>query len=1032
MDDDISCGSRGAHADAERVRSLALQSIQYLASHVPTSVLERLSEETMVGHDDDDEHSGNKLVEATPLCEEKTEPRDEDDNDVPENGGDDTSEVSEISDLSHEDESDCDLFPRDERVPLHKGLTNGAMEGTVHRGEEEHTLLGDFDEPVLSPRGQQFHYTTGLPRPPRRRKIARRSSKASILSHRYFDDSPSLPYASKHDSALLFVDISGFTRLSTLLDPECLSRAINEYFQLIVNEVTQHHGDILKFAGDSLFAMWKVSSSRSIIGNSIESDIHMNMEDCVTAAAVCGAKIVSRYCGHPIFVDGVNNDKSSREGNRGLTLNVHCGVSFGKIVSVHAGDNESRRENIVLGKPIYEVGRAAVSATLGEVVACPVAIRVLSITCKLHNSIDASEIIRPAVIANQSTAMFTPTEAYTKRYSLVTKDDPLASRVTRLVRGLKNVELLRYRKLLSLYVHPVVTANDAAGVAGFKETTPIGDRQVEEAELRNVFVMFIAPLISVSVSGDDEKDSRLFSLLNSIMNVTKRGLARFGGHFRQFIVDDKGLVLIATFGLRGSTFHSMVSERALPSTIAIHNILLSELGVQTRIGATVGNSYCGVVGGLMRHEYAVLGPSVNLAARLMTSTKNPGILVDNAIRLMAYKSYGFRALHPVEAKGYTEPVPIFEPLSPLQRRGGCIKPNFVGRRRELGELKSIASHMALSSTNAPSRLILVSGISGLGKSTLVVHAIEEIRQTLRILKKRIVVTKYVSRESDILTPFGAFGAILLDAMASEEILGDDRSVNSIGSFISNDRRSDGTGMTNSSRSWGSHDGVSISAKSRIADRLSALCNEFNAPPEFAELVGQHLLQIDLQSHLNAGEKDKNNDDKRTNISLVNFVCRAFLRFTQDADLVVIALDDVHLADEISFKVVQELFETGSGVMIICTSRPLSTYKLAIDDAFWERLQTEHVSTGRYVPLKLSRLDGTETKTMIAKTLRIKEDEISERLLKTIFAQSTGIPQFAHVLIEHFKKESSSVKKGDRVSEFKELDSSAEVRVFITN
>jgi class 3 adenylate cyclase len=38
----------------------------------------------------------------------------------------------------------------------------------------------------------------------------------------------SLPHASMYHCALLFVDISGFTKLSTLLDPESLSKVSSE------------------------------------------------------------------------------------------------------------------------------------------------------------------------------------------------------------------------------------------------------------------------------------------------------------------------------------------------------------------------------------------------------------------------------------------------------------------------------------------------------------------------------------------------------------------------------------------------------------------------------------------------------------------------------------------------------------------------------------------------------------------------------------------------------------------------------------
>lgn len=44
-----------------------------------------------------------------------------------------------------------------------------------------------------------------------------------------------------------------------------------------------------------------------------------------------------------------------------------------------------------------------------------------------------------------------------------------------------------------------------------------------------------------------------------------------------------------------------MAERALPATIALHNALQSQLGVDNRIGATFGEVYCGAVGGVKRH-----------------------------------------------------------------------------------------------------------------------------------------------------------------------------------------------------------------------------------------------------------------------------------------------------------------------------------------------------------------------------------------------------------------------------------------------
>jgi hypothetical protein len=54
-----------------------------------------------------------------------------------------------------------------------------------------------------------------------------------------------------------------------------------------------------------------------------------------------------------------------------------------------------------------------------------------------------------------------------------------------------------------------------------------------------------------------------------------------------------------------------VENNCLPATFAIHRALRSELNIDNRIGATFGKVYCGVVGGLRRHEFACMGAPVS-------------------------------------------------------------------------------------------------------------------------------------------------------------------------------------------------------------------------------------------------------------------------------------------------------------------------------------------------------------------------------------------------------------------------------------
>ena len=102
-----------------------------------------------------------------------------------------------------------------------------------------------------------------------------------------------------------------------------------------------------------------------------------------------------------------------------------------------------------------------------------------------------------------------------------------------------------------------------------------------------------------------------------------RSVEELGGVLRQFILDDKGVVIIWTFGLPGSTYEDNAA-RGLGSCFRV-NAALKAQGLAPCTGVTVGSAFCGLVGARYRCEYSVLGPSVNLAARLMTSCASKAV-----------------------------------------------------------------------------------------------------------------------------------------------------------------------------------------------------------------------------------------------------------------------------------------------------------------------------------------------------------------------------------------------------------------------
>ena len=103
--------------------------------------------------------------------------------------------------------------------------------------------------------------------------------------------------------------------------------------------------------------------------------------------------------------------------------------------------------------------------------------------------------------------------------------------------------------------------------------------------------------------------------LQSFYFMVQKALYESGGFMRQFLIDDKGCVLIAMWGVPSFAYGNNCSRAVTCSRkIASGAKALSH---QVSIGITTGDVFCGNVGSESRHDYVGIGHTVNLAARFM-------------------------------------------------------------------------------------------------------------------------------------------------------------------------------------------------------------------------------------------------------------------------------------------------------------------------------------------------------------------------------------------------------------------------------
>ncbi|MGY8667079.1 adenylate/guanylate cyclase domain-containing protein [Bradyrhizobium sp. UFLA05-109] len=135
---------------------------------------------------------------------------------------------------------------------------------------------------------------------------------------------------------VLFADLSGFTRLSSALDPEETHRLLNSYFELIDDIVVNYGGTIDKHIGDCVMAVFGAPTAHTD-----------DPERAVRAALDIHPAIQSL------------SDKAGR------ILKVHLGLASGQVVASKTGSRE-RQEYTVTGDSVNLASRLTAMAGPGE------------------------------------------------------------------------------------------------------------------------------------------------------------------------------------------------------------------------------------------------------------------------------------------------------------------------------------------------------------------------------------------------------------------------------------------------------------------------------------------------------------------------------------------------------------------------------------------------------------------------------------------------------------------------------------------
>lgn len=404
---------------------------------------------------------------------------------------------------------------------------------------------------------------------------------------------------------------------------------------------------------------------------------------------------------------------------------------------------------------------------------------------------------------------------------------------------------------------------------------------------------------------------------DELLRDIQRIIYRYEGSVDKIIDDDKGLVLVAGWGLPPLA-HENDPVRAIEAAQEIRDRIQRD-GRTTSIGVATGQVYCGAIGNATRTAYTIMGAPVNLAARLMQHVE-ADILCDDATRKACERQIGFRATGGIRIKGIADSRELFEPTGeldvPVQRAqvplvGRLVERDLIGRG-----IKELAGERR-------GQTVLFVADAGVGKSRLLAEA-------LRMAQEAGVRTLRGAGDSITChSPYHALAPMVADLMGIRP------------------------GMT------------AAQANDHVLQRLGDDPELLNRAPLLNDLLSTTLPANDLTRGLS---------DRVRADNLHKLVARLLLRATLALPLAVF-IEDVHWFDSASLLMLKVLIRSVPSVLFMVTSRPLTEQRQDFDDIVSDPntvyLPLDALSQAETVDLVCRRLGVSSLPETVSDLIRTK-------------------------------------------------------------
>jgi len=627
------------------------------------------------------------------------------------------------------------------------------------------------------------------------------------------------PYSHKYVAGIL--DINGMTTLAHDFcdDPEEAADLVNTLFEKIFFSIEDYGGDVIKLVGDALVCLWK--------------PVFDDPED--EKDAMCLACVQAVKCFLEIF-EGLDQNVALKE-----VLKCHAGIGLGYVNIMHVGSEETF-SFFCNGEAFQMAAKALDLSFKGQ---CVMGADVTSYLKIQGKSRKLAHDIKPCEANGDFTwiGLDDPNDvkAFRRRNTVsfrsigrVGLDDineHLKHKFPDLLLDEDSIDASVVIPALQKYVPGNIVRRlmDSGG-------SEIGFRSFDE--MRDVTTVFVN-FFSFNASSKNQKEAEALlintqSLFMHILECLKRD--DVDGMLRQFIVDDRGCVLIVCFGTPTNDFGLESNcERAIKFALMLKNVVHY---CPHSTGIATGKCFCGVVGSDYRKNYCILGDSIRLAAQLADVGMREDCISDSAT---------------VEGAG--KESLIVEDLMPTKVSGlgivtGLKRPKLAAKPKVYDVLPDEADHrftgrsaqkMQFIDALYGNKVVLLTSGEGTGKSEFLQHS--------SAVAKEIGFSSYISNASaNFVQAYFTLRLVVKNILRIERAGWDDLSSASklshitqqIGAVVekcSNEHKGEGAGRRASSLD---HDQIMSSLSSIFKVRNSFSGKNTIPEEETAELIAEVL------------------------------------------------------------------------------------------------------------------------------------------------------------------------------------------------